>query len=429
VITIVDVVAIGVGATVGVSIFAVMAPAAQLAGTGMLIALGIAAIPMVVFAVTYAFMASTVPRSGASYDWPTKFVHPYVGFMVAWLRIVGNVAALTNYSVVLVEYLSTAIPLPDIPTRFTLLTLFFLANLFGMKIAAQAERYLVLLKILALAVFVVVGIAFVHFANFHPMLSTGWVGVASAVPLMISLYTGIESATEVGEEIKNGRAVIAKGLAATVVICLILYFAVSTVSLGVLGATRLGASSAPVLEAGKQFLGSWATPLILLTAAASIGTGTNAVFMTFTRFLFAMGRDGVLPASFAKIHSRWGTPQVATIVVYLCSLLGLLLPRNLIFLFLATSIPVVLKYMSNSLSAARLIDNFPALYERALFKFRKPAMKRWAYSGVVFAIVILVAGWNADWRPYALLMVWAILGTVYWLVRGRHSAHLAEEDW
>jgi APA family basic amino acid/polyamine antiporter len=420
-ITIVDVVAIGIGATVGVSIFAVMQPAAKLAGAGMLIALGIAAIPMVVFAVVYAFMASTVPRSGASYDWPTKFVHPYVGFMVAWLRIVGNVAALTNYSVVLVEYVSTAIPLPDIPTRFALLAVFFALNLIGVKVAARTERYLVALKILALGVFVVVGVAYVRPSNLHPMLSTGWVGIAAAVPVLISLYTGIESATEVGEEIKNSRSVIARGIGATVVLSVLIYFSVSTVSLGVLGAPGLASSQAPVLDAGKVFLGRWAVPLILVTAAAAITTATNAVFLTFTRFLFAMGRDGVLPPAFAKIHERWGTPYVATIAVFLCSLLGLLLPSNLIFLFLATSIPVVLKYMSNCLSATRLIDNYPALFERAQFKFRKPVMKRWGYAGIVCAVIILVAGWNADWRPYVMLLVWAIIGTAYWFARGRHS--------
>src|SRR5262245_39345881 len=88
--TMVDVVTIGVGSAVGVSIFSIMTPAAKVAGAGMLPALGLAAIPMVIFAVVYAFMGSTVPRSGASFDWPARFIHPSVGFFVAWLRIVGN---------------------------------------------------------------------------------------------------------------------------------------------------------------------------------------------------------------------------------------------------------------------------------------------------------------------------------------------------
>src|SRR5688572_33477129 len=79
--TIVDVVSIGVGSAVGVSIFSIMAPAAKVAGAGMLPALAIASIPMIIFAVVYAFMGSTVPRSGASIEWPARFRHPFVGFM------------------------------------------------------------------------------------------------------------------------------------------------------------------------------------------------------------------------------------------------------------------------------------------------------------------------------------------------------------
>ncbi|MCX5760589.1 MAG: amino acid permease, partial [Gemmatimonadetes bacterium] len=111
----VDVIAFGVGSAVGVSIFSIMAPAAQLAGSGMLLALAVAAVPMVIFAVVYAFMGSTVPRSGASFDWPAQFIHPFVGFMVAWLRIIGNMGALIVLTLVLVNYVSRVYPLPQKP--------------------------------------------------------------------------------------------------------------------------------------------------------------------------------------------------------------------------------------------------------------------------------------------------------------------------
>jgi amino acid transporter len=99
--TIVDVVSIGVGSAVGVSIFSIMAPAAKVAGAGMLPALALASIPMIIFAVVYAFMGSTVPKSGASFEWPARFIHPFVGFMVACLRAVGNTGALTVLTLVL----------------------------------------------------------------------------------------------------------------------------------------------------------------------------------------------------------------------------------------------------------------------------------------------------------------------------------------
>ena len=420
--TITDVVAIGVGSAVGVSIFSIMAPAAKVAGAGMLPALAIAAIPMVIFAVVYAFMGSTVPRSGASFDWPARFIHPFVGFIVAWLRIVGNTGALTVLTLVLVSYVSREVPLPQKPSMFALLVLFFLANLFGVKVAAGVERVLVAFKIIAFAVFVALGISAVDTANFQPVFDTGFGGMFAALPLLVSLYMGIESATEVGEEIRNGAAVIARGLAVASALTILVYLSVSSVALGVLGAPALGASTAPLFDAGEKFLGRWNSPLIIFAAVASIGTSINAIYLTFTRFLFAMGRDGVFPEAFARVHPKWGTPHVAVTAVFVLGVAGLLLPSSLVFLFLAVSIPTMFNYLSNCWSAWRLVDHHPDLHARAHFQLSKAAVKRWSAAGVICGLVIIVAGFSADWRPYAILGAWFVIGLVYWIVRGRRTS-------
>ena len=420
--TIVDVVSIGVGSAVGVSIFSIMAPAAKVAGTGMLPALAIASIPMIIFAVVYAFMGSTVPKSGASFEWPARFIHPFVGFMVAWLRIVGNTGALTVLTLVLVSYASRAVPLPQKPTMFALLLVFYLANLFGVKVAAGVERVLVVFKLVAFAVFVLVGLSSVRPENFQPLLGSGWGAVFASLPLLVSLYMGIEGATEVGEEIRNGRAVIAKGLAAAVILTIVVYVAVSSVALGVLGAGALGASDAPLFDAGERFLGRWNMPLIIFAAVASISTSINAIYLTFTRFLFAMGRDGVFPAPFARIHPRWGTPHVAITAVFLLGVSGLLLPSSLVFLFLAVSIPTMLKYLSNCWSAWRLVDHHPDLHARAHFALSRGAVRGWAIAGILCGLVLIVSGIGADWRPYVVLGVWFAIGCLYWVARGQRMS-------
>jgi APA family basic amino acid/polyamine antiporter len=417
--TIVDVVSIGVGSAVGVSIFSIMAPAAKVAGSGMLPAIALAAIPMVIFAVVYAFMGSTVPRSGASFEWPARFIHPFVGFMVAWLRVVGNTGALTVLTLVLVSYVSRAVPIPQKPSMFVLLVAFFLANLFGVKIAAGVERVFVFVKLLAFALFVALGIASVSTTNFQPVLGPGWRAMFASLPLLVSLYMGIEGATEVGEEIRNGAKVIAKGLAVAVLVTIVVYVSVSSVALGVLGAPALGASDAPLLDAGARFLGRWNAPLIIVAAVASISTSINAIYITFTRFLFAMGRDGVLPSAFGSIHPRWNTPHVAVITVFVLGVSGLLLPSSLVFLFLAVGIPTTLKYISNCWSAWRLVDKYPELHARAQFKLSTSAVKWWSGMGILAGLFVIVAGWEADWRPYAILGAWFAIGCVFWFVRGQ----------
>ena len=132
-----------------------------------------------------------------------------------------------------------------------------------------------------------------------------------------------------------------------------------------------------------------------------------------------MGRDGVLPDAFGRIHPRFATPDVAVIAVFVLGVAGLMLPSSLVFLFLAVGIPTTLKYISNCWSAWRLVDRHPELRERAKFQLSKGAVKAWAGAGILCGIFVIVAGWTADWRPYAILGAWFAIGCLYWIARGQ----------
>lgn len=417
-----DVIALGVSAAVGVSVFSITAPATKVAGPGMLIALALAAIPMTVFVVVYAFMGSAVPRSGSSYDWPARFVHPYLGFIVTWLRIMGNAGALHLMAVVFVSYLAQAVTVPARPAMFLLLLVFYVVNLVGVGVVGMVARGLVLLKVVVLGVFIVLGARYVQPDNFAPIAPNGVWGILAALPLLVGLYTGIESAAEAGEEIRNVKTVIGRGLATATLIGMVVYFGTSVVSIGTLGPTAVASSDTPLLQAGEVFLGHWSSPLLIVTALASIAAAINTTFLIFARFLFAMGRDGTLPTALSKVHPRWGTPYVATTVVFVLGVIGLMLPESLVFLFLAANIPTVLKYFSNCWAAARLVERNPELHERAGFRLSRRAVTAWSRAGMACALLILLSGLQADWRAYAILGVWAAIGTLYWFVYARHAS-------
>jgi basic amino acid/polyamine antiporter, APA family len=413
------VVALGLGTAVGVAIFSVVAPAAALAGPGMLLSVVIAALPMFIIAVNYAFLGSAVPASGASYEWPRRFLHPAVGFAVAWLRVASSTSAMVVLALVLVRYLSMLVELPTKTTMFAMFTLVLLANLFGVSIAAGVQKVLMAALILLFLVFAAWGVPSVDFANFSPLLSEGIAGVLACVPLLLSLFFGIEAATEVGEEIKNSRTMIPIGIALSVLAAVILYLLVAGVALGVLGSSTLAQSQAPILDTAKRFMGPWATPVIVTAAAVAIGKSLNAIFLVFSRSLFAMARAGMLPSALSRVHPRWGTPYVACLTVFALCLAGLLLPMSLTFLFLAVSIPTLLKYLSTTLCVRRVVRAFPQIYDQATFRFGKRAMLVWSWAGAASAVAVIAAGISADWRPYAVLLVWAALGAIYYVVRGK----------
>jgi basic amino acid/polyamine antiporter, APA family len=413
----VDIVSIGLGTAVGVSIFSIIAPTTLLAGPGMLVAMAVAMAPMFVFAVVYAFMGAAVPVSGASYEWARRFIHPFAGYIVSWLRIGSSTAAMVVLTMVLVSYLGMAVDLPLKPSMLAIFTIVFVANILGVSVAAKGQTAMLFVLLATCGVFVAICAPQAEPSNFTPLLSKGWEGVAAAVPLMISLFLGIESATEVGGEIKNPGKNIPLGIAISVVLTAVFYFAVATSALGVLGEEKLGASTAPLLDAAVAAGGGIGKPLIIASAFVAIGSSINATFMIFTRFVYAMGKSGALPAVFGRVHSRFQTPHIACCLAYGLCCLGLLLPSNLVFLFLAVNIPTLLKYGVASLSTVFMLKREPALANAS--PFRPPLGLVYVLSclGVACAVALLALGVSADWRPYAVLGGWAVLGVIVYAVR------------
>lgn len=418
-ISLLGIVTLGAGTAIGVSIFSVIAPGATLAGSGILLSLVIAGLPMILFAVTYAYMGSAVPVSGASYEWSRRFIHPFAGFIVGWLRIAGSTAALIVLSMVLVQYWSMAFALPLKPTIIALLGLFYVLNTLGVSLVTGGQTFMVILLLATCALLTGSALPLADSANFSPLLTHGWGGVLAAVPLMVSLFLGIETATEVGEEVRDSRRTIPLGIALSILLTTVIYLLVAGAAIGVLGPAALGASDAPLLELANRTLGPAGTPLVLLSATVAIGTSLNAIFLIFSRSLFAMSRGGILPAPLSRVHRRWGTPHLATTTVFALCCAGLLLPSNLVFLFLAVNIPTLLKYGSTCVAAFLVVRRHPAVHEGAAFRFRPAVMQVWALAGAGCALAVILLGLRADWQPYAVLTGWALAGVLWYVVRNR----------
>jgi len=420
------VVALGLGTAIGVSIFSIIAPTFALAGPAMLVSMACAAVPMIVFAWVYAFMGSAVPVTGASFEWPRRYISPFAGFFISWLRIAGSTAALIVLTMVLVSYLGSVVTLPMAPTMFVIFLLVFVVNMIGISAASLSQTLLLFGLIGACAVYSIAGVPAIEPANFQPFFSHGVVGVFAAVPLMISLFLGIESAVEVGGEIKKPQRTIPLGITLSVVLTCIIYFIVAAVTMGVLGNEGLANTEAPLLDGAKVSLGELGVWLIVITAFISIGSSINATFIILTRFLYAMGHAGMLPGYLGRIHGKSGVPRGAVITAFCLCCLGLFMPQNLIFLFLAVNIPTVLKYTAICLSSLRVITVTPELYERAHFKPSQGMIRIMAWLGIVMGLIIIVLGMTADWRPFAALIIWAVCGLAFYnfYVRPR-----ARSDW
>lgn len=424
----VGVVTLGAGTAIGVSIFSVLQPAAQLAGSGLLIGILIAGLPMVLFATVYSYLGSALPVSGASYDWPRLFIHPLAGFAVTWLRIIANVGALVVLSLVLVRYLNSAVVLPLKATMGVAITTVFVLNYFGVRVAAGAQTLLMALLLALLAAFVARGLPHVQSTNIGPLFEVGAWAIATSVPFLASLFLGIESAADVGEEIRNAHRNLPLGIGLAIALTAVVYGTVAFVALGLVGPGRLAGSDTPLLDAARVPFGAWTVPLIVSAAVIAILKTMNSTALTFSRSLFAMGRSGVLPSALARIHPKFQTPYVAVLTGYCAAMSGLLLPSTVMFLLLAVNIPTMLKYLACSLSAVRVAERHPQIHARSRLRLAPRTVRILGYSAAACALAIGAVGTGADWRPYALVGTWLVIGLLYWLWRRPPDRGPAIED-
>jgi basic amino acid/polyamine antiporter, APA family len=385
----------------------------------MLFALLIAAIPLCIFAMNYALMSWVAPASGASFVWPTRFIHPFVGFIVGWMRIVSSTGAMIMMALVLVRYLSAIIPLPQRVGMLSCFLLLLALNYYGVEIAARIQTVLVALLLAVCALFVILGLPHVDLDPLRELSHPDWLGIIATLPLLIGLFFGIEAVAEVSEEVANPKYTIPAAIATSIAIAAATYGLMSLVALGTLGTARLAASEVPILDAARLFMGPWARPLVLTGIVVTSITHLNAVFIVFTRFLFAMGRSGVLPRALARVHPRWKTPHVAVVTVFAITAVGVFLPQNLVFLFIAVNVPVLFKYLCSCLSAARVATRHAELLSALPLRLHPRSMLLWGCAGVVCAACLITAGIKADWRAYVLLGSWVLLGCVYYFLRRR----------
>ncbi len=415
------VVSLGMGTAIGVSIFSIIPPAYSLAGPGMLISMALAMFPMIIFALIYAFMGSAVPVTGASFEWPRRFISPFAGFFISWLRIAGSTAALVVLTMVLVSYIGNVIDLPSKPTIFVFFLLVFLMNMIGISVANFGQMLMLCILLSACTLYSITGIPDIQIENFTPFTPQGLSGTLAAIPLMISLFLGIESAVEVGGEIKKPKKTIPLGIVLSVLLTCTVYLIVAVVTIGVLGHTNLLATQTPLLDSAQISIGTYGKWLILLTAIVSIGSSINATFIILTRFLYAMAKSGMLPSALAKIDPKNGIPRNAVILTFGLCCLGLFTPDSLIFLFLAVNIPTLLKYAAICLSSIRLLKLEPQLHDQAFFKPSRKVIKSLGYLGVILSIIIIILGFQTDYRPFLALLIWSLIGILYYVIYGRKN--------
>jgi APA family basic amino acid/polyamine antiporter len=351
---------LGVGAIIGTGIFVLTAEAAQKAGPGMMLSFILAGFVCAVTALCYAELAAMVPVSGSAYTYSYAVMGELIAWVVGWALILEYTIAASavcvgwsNYIVPLIArsfdvhiplYLSKgyfAGGLINVPAVFigalvtTLLAL-------GTRESAAVNAVLVCVKVTALVLFCFLALPVVKMSNFEPFAPLGALGVGGAAASIFFAYVGFDAVSTAAEETKNPQRNMPIGLIGSLVICTIFYLLVAGGAIGSIGAqpvmdaaghgiepgtpemlqacmdpskmSTLVCSDEPLAHVLRQI--GWDKVSRLIGLAAFVALPSVILMMMFgqTRVFFSMARDRLLPDVLTKVHPRFKTPHVVTLI-------------------------------------------------------------------------------------------------------------------
>ncbi|MEV5190080.1 APC family permease [Streptomyces werraensis] len=309
-----DAVVVGLGAMLGAGIFAVLAPAARAAGSGLLLGLAVAAVVAYCNADSSARLAALYPASGGTYVYGRERLGEFWGYLAGWAFVVGKTASCAAMALTVGAYVW---PGQAHAVAVAAVVLVTVVDYGGVQKSAWVTRAIVGVVLAVLASVVVVCLTSGDAApgRLDDGVSGGAGGVLQAAGLLFFAFAGYARIATLGEEVRDPARTIPRAVRVALGIVLAAYAAVAVAVLSVLGAESLGASVAPLADAARAAGAPGLAPVVRVGAAVAALGSLLALLLGVSRTTLAMARDRHLPPPLAAVHPRFHVPHRAALAV------------------------------------------------------------------------------------------------------------------
>ena len=440
---------LGVGAIIGTGIFVLTGTvAAQNAGPAVVLSFVLAGVASIFAALCYSEFASLVPMSGSAYTYGYATLGEFVAWIIGWDLVLEYALAATTvaigwsgYTVSFLADLGIHVPAHWQAARGTVVTLadgtqvtallnlpavFIIAVIttllvVGIKESASVNNVIVFIKVVVVLLFIALAASHVNPANWHPFIPPntghrehfGFSGVVAGAAIVFFAYIGFDSVTTAAQEAKNPQRDMPIAIIGSLIACTLLYIIVSAIATGVVPYTELDVP-APIAKVadytGLGFFGAF----IKIGAIAGLTSVILVQLLGQSRIFYSMSRDGLLPPFIRRVHPRFRTPYITSIITGAAvSIPAAILPvRDAAKL---VSIGTLLAFVIVSLGVLVLRIREPNLPR----PFKTPFVWFVAPMGALSSAYLM---YYLDKETWLRLLIWLVIGlTIYFFYSRTHS--------
>ena len=468
---------LGIGAIIGAGIFVLTGQAAaQYAGPAIVLSFIISGLACAFAGLCYAEFASMIPISGSAYTYAYTTMGEFLAWIIGWDLILEYLFAASTVSVgwsgyvvsflkdfgihIPVQFTSATgtrlIELPDtgwtqitneilrllaskgidpsslahttaivnLPAMFIIAAITLLLVI-GIKESANFNNVMVITKVGVIILFVVIGFYFVKSVNWHPFIPKntgewghfGWSGILRGAGVIFFAYIGFDAVSTAAQEAKNPQKHMPVGILGSLGVSTVLYILVAIVLTGIVAYPLLLVSD-PV-AVGVNAMGEklfWLRPIVKIAAIAGLSSVILVMLLGQPRIFYTMSKDGLLPPIFSKVHPKFKTPYLSTILT------------GSVALILAGILPISI--LGELVSIGTLLAFTIVCVAVIFLRKSKPDIPRPFKTPFVPLIPLLGAGFcllqmfSLPWDTWLRLIIWMAIGFIIYFTYGVRKSKL-----